>query len=200
MENIIGNINSQIDSNGNIVMKSGSIFCSSFYFQDFYDDKLIVKFIKSTEAIIRQSKEYYNYLALLKTNYNILNFDNIQSHISESDASIEIHHYPFTLFEIVDIVMTHHITKKENFTSFSLAREIMDLHFQHKIGFVPLNITNHQLAHDNALFISFNQVFGNWRAFYKEYEDGISAEAKERIAKLEALTAAHMASDFKGIY
>lgn len=200
MENIIGNITSQQSENGNITMSGGGIFCNSFYFQDFYDDKLINKFIKSTEAIIRQSREYTNYLAMLKANYNILNFDNIQSHIGESDASIEIHHYPFTLYDIVDIVMTHHVNKRENFTSFSLAKEIMELHSAHKIGFVPLTITNHQLAHDNGLFISFKQVFGDWEDFYKMYEDGISEELKEKIKKLRLLSDAGLASDFRGIY
>lgn len=201
MDKMIGNIGVYTDKNGNLIMKSdNSIFCSSFYFQDYYDDKLINKFIKSTEAIIRQSREYNDYLSLLKTNYNILNFDNLQSHISDGDASIEIHHYPFTLYDIVDTVMTYHIIQKDKFTSFSLAKEIMDLHFQHKIGFVPLTITNHQLAHDEAIFISLKQVFGDWKAFYKQYESGVSEAMKTKIAQLESLTDAGLASDFRRLY
>ena len=201
MDNIIGNINSYTDQKGNILLKSNNgIFCSSFYFQDYYDDRQIVKFVKSTEAIIRQSKEYNDYLALIKTNYNILNFDNVQSHINESDADIEIHHYPFTLFEIVDIVMTKHIAKKDKFTSFSLAKEIMNLHFAHKVGFVPLSKTNHELAHDNGLFLSTKQVFGNWKEFYEEYKEYISEEIKEKIRHIESLSDSGMASDFRGIY
>lgn len=201
MENVIGNINSTTDNNGNIIVKgSNSIFCESFYFQDYLDEKMSHKFIKSTEAIIRQSKEYNDYLALLKTNYNILNFDNVLSHISSSDASIEIHHYPLTLFEIVDIIMTYHVAKKENFTSFSIAKEVMNLHFNQKIGFVPLSKTNHELAHADGLFISFKQVFGDWRKFCLEYRDGISEEIKEKLNKLDELSSADMASDFKELY
>ena len=145
MENVIGNINSVTNNSGNTYLKStNSIFSSSFYFQDFYDDKLVKKFIRSTEAIIRQSKEYNDYLALIKTNYNILNFDNVLSHISDTDACIEIHHYPFTLYDLVDTVMTYHLANKENFTSFSIAKEIMEEHFSHHIGFVPLTKTNHE--------------------------------------------------------
>lgn len=201
MENIIGNINSTTDNSGNIIVKgSNSIYCESFYFQDYLDEKMMHKFIKSTEAIIRQSKEYNDYLALIKTNYNILNFDNILSHINSSDASIEIHHYPLTLYEIIDIVATHHINKKEDFTSFSLAKEIMGLHFKQEIGFVPLTKTNHELAHADGLFISFKQVFGNWRKFCLDYLDGISAETQTKLNKLDELSTANMASDFKGLF
>ena len=201
MENVIGNINSITDNGGNIIVKgSNSIYCESFYFQDYLDDKIVHKFIKNTEAIIRQSKEYNDYLSLLKTNYNILGFDNVLSHIGSSDASIEIHHYPLTLFDIVDVLMTHHIAKKEKFTSFSLAKEVMNLHFKHEIGFVPLSKTNHELAHADGLFISFKQVFGDWKKFCKDYDDGMSEDLKEKINKLEELSNVGMASDFKGLF
>ncbi len=201
MENIIGNINSTTDNNGNIIVKgSNSIYCESFYFQDYLDESLMHKFIKNTESIIRQSKEYNDYLSLIKTNYNILNFDNVLSHINSSDASIEIHHYPLTLYEIIDIIVTHHINKKENFTSFSIAKEVMGLHFKQEIGFVPLTKTNHELAHTDGLFISYKQVFGKWRKFCMDYLDGISAGVQEKLNKLEELSNAGLASDFRGLY
>lgn len=200
MNNIIGNIES-IDKNNNIIMKSNtSIFYNSFYFQNFYDDKSIVSFIKNTERLIRQSKEYDGYLALIKTNYNIFTFDNILSNISDNDADIEFHHYPFTLYEIVEIIMNYHFLKKENFTSFSIAKEVMDLHFHHLIGFVPLSKTNHQLAHSGDIFISLKQVFGNWREFMNKYDSGISQQEKKYIEKLENLTNANFATDYKGLY
>lgn len=197
---VIGNIITTTDNNENIILKSTqNIFCNSFYFQDLYDDSLINKFIKKTEYLIRHSAEYTDYLSLIKTNYNILNYDNVQSNIGDADASIEIHHYPFTLYDIVDIVMTHHIAKKENFTSFTLAKEIMDLHFSHKVGFVPLATTNHELAHSDAIFLSLKQVFGDWNAFYKEYDVDTLPEYKTKIERLKALSDANMKADYKGI-
>lgn len=197
---LIGNI--YLDSkNGNPIIKSkNNIFYSSFYFQDFYDDTLTKKFIKSTERLIRSSKEYNNYLALLKTNYNILNYDNILSHIGTMDASIEMHHYPFTLYKIVEIVMSHHIVKKEFFTTFSLAKEVMNLHYAQKIGLVPLAITNHELAHEDALFISTKQIFGQWEDFYSEYQDGLSQSDISYINSIKNMSLKNVASDSKGIY
>lgn len=198
--NIIGNINS-IKQDDNLIMKSNkSIFYNSFYFQDFYDDKLVTSFIKSTERLIRQSKEYNDYLALVKTNYNILNYDNILSKIENCDADIEFHHYPFTLYDIVEIIVNHHFLNKENFNSFTVAKEVMYLHFKHMIGFVPLSKTNHQLAHAGELFISTNQIFGQWEKFAELYSDGISQQQKDNIATLKKLSDEKFASDFKGIY
>lgn len=201
MENntVIGNIISE-EKGDNIILKSTqNIFCNSFYFQDLYDDSAINKFIKKVEYTVRHSAEYTDYLSLLKTNYNILNYDNVQSNIGDSDASVEIHHYPFTLYEIADIVMTNHLLKKENFTSFTLAKEIMDLHFEHKIGFVPLITTNHELAHNDAIFISLKQVFGDWCSFYKDYNVDNLPEYKAKIDHLKELSTAGMKSDYKGI-
>jgi hypothetical protein len=199
--NIIGNIDSTTTDDGNVVVKSqNSIFSDSFCFQDYYDEALMRKFIKSTEAIIRQSKEYNDYLALIKTNYSILNYDNMMSHIGSGDASIEIHHYPFTLYDIVEIVMSHHIARGDNFTSFDLAKEIMNLHFRHEIGFVPLTTTNHELAHDGAIFISTKQIFGDWRKFAAEYDDGLNEDEREKAKRIVELSDANCATDFNHLF
>lgn len=201
INNVIGNINSESTPNGNAILKStSSIFLSSFYFQDYYDDNLCKAFIKDCEKLIRQSDEYNQYLATMKANYNILNFDNVESHISASDCDIEFHHYPFTLYEIVDIVMMHHLLKKDNFTSFSIAKEVMELHFKQWIGFVPLTTTNHELAHDGSIFISSKQIIGDWRKFANVYADALSTEYKAKIEKLDNMTLLNAATDFSGIY
>ena len=202
MENdnvVVGNIKS-INKNGNILINSGSIFSEAFYFQDYYDDALIKKFIKNTERLVRQSHEYNQYLAMIKENYNILNYDNILSHINSDDAEIEIHHYPFSLYDIVDILMNYHLFNKDNFTSFSIAQEVMNLHFAQKIGFVPLSKTNHELAHAGQLFISTKQIFGNWEEFATKFASGMSEEQRAKVEESKKMTEQHAASDFKNLY
>ena len=75
----------------------------------------------------------------------------------------------------------------------------MDLHFEHKIGFVPLITTNHELAHNDAIFISLKQVFGDWYSFYKDYNVDNLPEYKAKIDHLKELSTAGMKSDYKGI-
>lgn len=198
--NIIGNVQA-ITTKDNIILKADhSIFNESFYFNAWYEDALIKKFIKSTERMVRQSTEYTNYLALIKTNYNILNYDNVLSHISSAEASIEFHHYPFTLYDIVDIMMNHKMMTNQKFTSFSLAKEIMGLHFNQMIGLVPLTTTNHQLAHLGGLFISTKQIFGQWEMFMGAYKHGLTPDHKTKISELKKLSEENAATDMKGLF
>jgi hypothetical protein len=199
-DNKIGNIvATQID--GNPVIKSeNTVFAESFYFAKFYDDKEYKKFINSVEKLIRASKEYKTYVELLRTNLQGLNFDNILSNITNLDADMEFHHYPVTLYEIVDIVMTDKLLQKKQFTSFTIAKEVMELHYKNMIGLVPLTKMNHELAHSGDIFISKKQVFGDYREFLKRYERAISASLNEKIKEMEELSDKNAPSDIQGLY
>lgn len=196
MENI-GNIN--IDTENLIIKSNKNIFCESFYFIDIYDENKYKKFIKQTERIIRKSKEYNKYIELLRTNIPALNYDSILSNISNADASLEFHHYPLTLYNIVESVLVYHLINKDKVTSFSIAKEVMQCHYEHIIGLVSLCTTNHQLSHASALFINKNQIFGNYKEFMKKYEAGISLEVKEKVGRIEELSDKNAAIDFKGL-
>ena len=193
----IGNINI---NNDNMTMRSSkSIFCESFYFIDVYDENNVKKFIKSTERLIRKSREYNNYIMQLRTNVNALNYDSIMSNIALADTDLELHHYPLTLYDIVETVMNYHIIKQDKITSFSIAKEVMDCHFQNIIGLVSLCETNHELAHLSSIFINKKQIFGNYEEFLKRYETGLTVDCKEKIKKLNVYSDNNTAIDFKGI-
>lgn len=197
--NNIGNISS-IESNGQIGIKSDMTpFAETFYFQDFYDEKALKRFIKNVEKLIRTSREYSTYIELLRTNVNELNHDNILHNITTGDVSFEFHHYPFSLYDIVTIVVNKHIIEGEKFTSFSIAKEVMELHYQHKIGLVPLTKTTHELAHSGNLFLSTKQVFGDYKAFFNEYNKYIPGELKLLLTDIENKSINNFPSDFRGI-
>lgn len=198
----IGNIESTPDPrSGNVVIQGkGSIFSSSFYFKDFYDDALSKKFIKATERMIRQSFDYKTYMDLLAAAVPEIAADDIEGSITTADAEIQIHHYPLDLYSVVETVMAHHILAKDDFTSESLSDEIMRLHFAHKIGLVPLAVTNHELAHLNAIFISDRQIFGDWRWLVANYGDGLSPDNREFLRQYDEFNKSGQATDFRGIY
>jgi hypothetical protein len=181
----IGNIDFVDTKNGPTAKSSSSPFSESLYFSDSFDEASITAFIKSVERMIRTSHEYSQYLGLLKTNYDTMNHDDILSNISNADATIEFHHYPFSLYDIIDTVVSYHLTHDDKFTSYSIADEVMREHFANRIGLVPLTKTNHELAHDGHLFISKTQVFGDYKAFMNKYKDGVSAELIKKIADME---------------
>ena len=69
--------------------------------------KAYKKFIGNIERLIRSSREYKKYIELLRTNLSALNLDNILSNITNADAELEFHHYPFTLYDVVDVMCSY---------------------------------------------------------------------------------------------
>jgi len=198
--NKIGNISTVSEGEDFGIKADDSPFALSFYFEDFYDDRACKRFINCVERLIRQSKEYRTYIELLRTNVVELNHDNILSNITTADADLEFHHYPFTLYDIIEILMIHHITNKEKFTTFSIAKEVMALHYEHIIGLVPLTRTTHELAHSGNIFISCDQIFGKYEEFIKRYRDGISADKLEKVKTIKKYSEEGIPSDFKGLF
>lgn len=184
----------------NLKIKSNkSIYCESFYFVDVFDETNLKKFIKSVERTVRSSKEYKRYIENLRTNVHALNYDTIMSNISNTDTALEFHHYPLSLYEISEILILDHLANKDNITSFSIAKEIMEYHFKNKIGLVSLTKTNHELAHDGALFLHKNQIFGKYEEFINEHPNGISMDIRNKIDRLNKMSDANVATDFKGL-
>lgn len=184
----------------NLKIKSNkSIYCESFYFVDVFDETNLKKFIKSVERTVRSSREYKRYIENLRTNVHALNYDTVMSNISNTDTALEFHHYPLSLYEISEILILDHLANKDNITSFSIAKEIMEYHFKNKIGLVSLTKTNHELAHDGALFLHKNQIFGKYEEFINEHPNGISMDIRNKIDRLNKMSDANVATDFKGL-
>ena len=197
--NSIGNIEAIEVGNDFGIKANDSPFAESFYFEDYYDDKLVKKFIKSVEKLVRTSREYKAYIELLRTNIHALNHDNILSNVTTADVDLEFHHYPFSLYELVEVVMLKHISVNEKFTSFSIAKEIMNLHYKHQVGLVPLTETMHQLAHSGNIFLSTKQIFGNYENFMKDYASGISRNLKDKVDVMKQMSRDNTPTDFKGL-
>ena len=169
-------------------------------FSKFYEDREYKKFIKNVERQVRSSREYHMYVELLRTNISALNLDNILSHITTEDADLEFHHYPFSLYDMVDVMAIQKFFDAEDFTSLSLAKEVMELHYENLVGLVPLSKTTHELAHSGHLFLSASQVFGDYKKFMEKYPSGISETLQAKIEEMEDFTADNHPSDVKGLF
>ena len=189
------------DNGKNLSIKSdGNIFSEQYYYSDFFDEKGTRKFIKNIESLVRTSREYKNYIEQLRTNFSHLNQDAIMGNISTLDTDLEFHHYPFTLYDICEIVVMKGAVDQKYESSFSAAKKIMDLHYKNIIGLVPLTKTNHELAHDGKIFLSTKQIFGNWEEFYNQYLKYISVENKNKIKDLKEKSEANLPTDFQGFF
>lgn len=130
-----------------------------------------VKFIKMVESVCRKSMEYKEYIRFLKRNTDFrrctilkgLNTNNGKRY------SIELHHEPFTLFDIVETVLNKREMLSEKIEPLSIADEVMALHYDGKVGLIHLSTTMHQLVHDDKIFIPLQYIYQSYNEFYSEY-------------------------------
>ena len=175
----IGNIES-LDKSGNVVLinkKTRSVI-DEFYYQP-ADEKDVKKFIKRVEKLVRASKEYSNYIYFLSSEMNLTR-DSLMGNITSDSTSLEFHHYPFTLYDITEVVVNKRISKKEKMTSISVAEEVLQLHYRNQVGVARLSKTNHKLAHSGRIFVPLSSVFGKVNEFINEYYDYIFDDQLEK--------------------
>lgn len=154
------------------------------------NEKQQEKFIKGVERYIRTSLEYRNYIKYLKqevllTQCSILN--KLPEELSRS-LTIEMHHWPFTLYDLVEIVLNKHLKLNNVFTRLSIANEVMDLHYTNSVGLIPLTKTMHQLAHTNNNVVHRKNVFGNYQNFIDFYEIYLDQGQRQKIENFEKLS------------
>lgn len=150
-----------------------------------YNEKTRSKFIKSVEKIIRSSLEYREFISYLRAELG-MNFCMFFNNVSRDDIKnigIEIHHIPFSLFDIVNIVLRKYETEELIIDPLVIADEVMRLHYEGKVGLVPLSVTVHELYHRGDLFIPLQYVDKGFILFYQEYKDYMK-EYEEMLKRL----------------
>lgn len=197
-ENKIVNIEA-IKTKRNIeISAEKDFFAARMYIEDAWDTKAFNTLIKNVEKQVRTSEEYKNYIGYLKEEIGLRHCA-VLGNVDDSMTAIEMHHYPFTLYDIVFIVANAKLNRKEKLSSFLLAHEILELHFDNVIGLVPLSITVHELVHAGEIFISLKQVFGDVNGFVEMYHDGLTDDYIDNFNKLVDRTEMNTQVDFNGV-
>lgn len=161
----------------------------------------IFTFVNEVKALCRKSLEYDDYTSYLRTNVGMDScaFFNGISKKTNRKLKIEIHHAPLTLADIIRVVVKKAIATGEELNSLLIAEEVMELHYQNRVGLIPLSKTLHELA-DNTdkLKIPIYMIYGNFREFIKAYEAYIEEEddIKEKIAQMIAWTKELKSTDY----
>lgn len=141
------------------------------------------KFIKTVERIVRSSQEYKDYVQYLKEYIDMREcsfFSNVNNRYGKK-VRIEIHHEPLTLYYIVNIVLDKWIKEDWNLNPILIAEEVMKVHYENKVGLIPLSKTCHDLVHSGGLFIPLQNVYGSYVSFLKEYDEYISSDIRAVI-------------------
>lgn len=155
------------------------------------------KYIKRCEKIIRSSQEYRDYIAFLRDHIDMDKCAFFQS-VSSKDTKrvkIEIHHEPFTLYDYVAVVVDKYQAEGLPLNDLSIADEVMELHYNNKVGLIPLSKTIHQMIHNsNKLVIPLNMVYGDYTSFlssseYEPYVEELFDKLETKMNMTKNLTA-----------
>ena len=128
------------------------------------DPRMRSKAVAAVETMIRTSWEYKRYVQWLRREVRLDECALLRG-VTASVAKVEFHHYPFTLYEIVDTEIAHLEQGQEEFSRVKVAGRVARLHYDGLVGLVPLSKTMHELAHEGKLSIPPEAVFGDVRGY-----------------------------------
>lgn len=136
-------------------------------------NKARFKYITAIKANVRSTTEYRQYIEFLKKHRGMHKSHVLPAAISTTGKrySIELHHEPFSMFEIIDIVVTKREALGESLKPFDVMEEVLELHYDEKVGLVPLDITSHELCEKGLIFIPLQDIYQRYDLFYDEYSE-----------------------------
>jgi hypothetical protein len=154
------------------------------YFKDkdyFIDITNYSKFIKAVERMVRTSKEYSGFVSYIKSVLGI-NFCQVNSKITDEDATIEMHHGPlFTLYDICEVILNFFIKSNMKINTFRVSNAVIEEHYALRVQVVMLAITNHEAFHNRDLFLNIQQGIGDIDSFIKKYTPYLTDDQKYKI-------------------
>lgn len=154
---------------------------------DIYDDKDFKKFMSDVEKEVRQSYEYRKMIQYMRTYMDMgksANFKNLNND-ETFNMKIEIHHHPFTLYDICMIVLNKRLYYKEPVDVELVSKEVAELHYKLMVGLVPLTQTEHELVHNKYLFIPVSKVIGRYTLFVDYYKEFMTPERHDVLERIE---------------
>lgn len=153
---------------------------------DFKNNKERYKYCNMVKMLVRKVPEYREYTTFLKKHLGMYgcdvfrNLDN--SPESHKKYTIELHHTPFTLMEIVNVVVQKRLSYGESLNPNLVAEEVLELHYDGKVGLINLSKTAHELAENGRIFIPLQRIYHQgYIDFVNEYEEFMDDNLKAKI-------------------
>ena len=145
------------------------------------------KLIKQCERQIRSSLEYKDYIQLMRMDYGMTNCAILPAITKTSGKkyTIEIHHEPFTLYDITDLEIIRREEEHEPLDVCAIAESVMALHYDGMVGLIPLSKTQHELVDSHKVFIPLQHIFFDYSKLYEYYETYIETKAEHIKKKIE---------------
>ncbi len=158
---------------------------------DLFNEKDFKKYIDDIERLVRSSREYREFVQYLRKymDMNSSVFLKNVNNIETAKIKIELHHTPFTLYDIVLTVFNKRSRTGESLDVTMVAKEVAYIHYFLYVGLIPLSKTEHKLVHNQALFVPINLVLGKYDEFIEMYKQDIPEDAMSRYNTYKELTA-----------
>ena len=159
-----------VEDNKNTELKINNVPEFDLLVWDLEDDKELKKYYTTIEREVRKSFEYREMINFLRDNYGMDECSFLKvSNKDNFNIKIEVHHYPFTLYDIVVIVYKKRIFYQESLDVEMVSKEVTMLHYKLLVGLISLSKTVHQLVNDGKLFIPIDHVLGRYDLFIDFY-------------------------------
>lgn len=147
--------------------------------QRFENEASYNQFIKNCERILRLSLEYKLWkdyiLDVLQINSCMITNEKMD------EIGIEVHHHIPSLYTLVKTLINKKIENSEEFATFDIALEGIELHFANKIGYAVLISDMHKKFHNGFLNIPIEFIKGNYQAFISEHSRYIDGDDLDLI-------------------
>jgi len=169
----------QCDSDNLEIYADNHPFRLSLRVKTFESEADFNKFIKKVEQQVRSSLEYKEWKNYIIDVLGIKTCMITNEKIDE--CSIEVHHHLPSLYILVKALVNKKIANQEDFCSFDIATEAIEMHFKNKVGYVTLVKTLHEKFHNGFLTIPKEFVKGDFDHFVSEYSQFLDETDLETI-------------------
>jgi hypothetical protein len=149
--------------------------------KNFESEAEFTKFIRCCERHVRNSLEYRawkNYII------DVLGIHTCMITNERMDqVTIEVHHHIPSLFVLVKALVNKRLSNEEEFSTFDVALEAIEMHFKNKVGYTTLIKSIHEKFHNGFLAIPVDYVKGDFRSFLSEYTEFMEDEDLDTITQ-----------------
>jgi hypothetical protein len=148
--------------------------------------KITPELLKYFSMTVRRTPEYKSFIQFVKNFLDVSQCSFYEDYSMKNGFTIELHHHPFSLYDICEAVANKQMKKNNYVETFRVLEEVLLLHYKFMVGLTPLNPTAHDLVHSEVLKVHPAIIIGEWRKLYNEY---LSYLSKTAINKYDALFA-----------
>ena len=154
-------------------------FSLSLRISNFENEAMYKKFVKNCEIMIRRSieyKEWRNYIVdVLQINECMI------THERMDEVTVEVHHHLPSLYILVTALVNKCIEENQDFCTFDICQQAIEIHFQNRVGYVTLLKSIHEKFHNGKLDIPIDYVQGDYNYFIREYSKYLDETDLETI-------------------